>query len=326
MNVKMYLKNNMITKKAYSSLKKKFDTNRKNKRLRYHGSFENRSSGYNKLCIILAGYKKYLMGDVFGRIENELPDDMDVCVVTSGKYDEEIAEICKENKWSYLSTKENHVGLVQNVAISLHPKAEFIFKLDEDIFITKDYFERMIGAYKRGQKGDYIPGVMAPILPINGYGYARVLNKLGLEEVFSERFGEIKIAASQNKKNTVKIETSPDIAKFFWGEGNIVPDIDAIDRQFREERLQELPCCIRFSIGAILFERELWEEMGMFEVDYSYDHMGADEVQLCEFCHIMSRPIMVSENIVVGHFSFGPQTEEMKEFYKEHPERFKMKE
>jgi hypothetical protein len=51
--------------------------------------------------------------------------------------------------------------------------------------------------------------------------------------------------------------------------------------------------------------------------------MGADEVNLCTFCMLQSRPIMVSENVVVGHFSFGRQTEEMKKYYLEHPEKFK---
>lgn len=322
MKIKEQLRKNTVTKGAYLYLKNISEKKKKNRRLKYHGVFEDRSKGKNKLCVILAGYKKFLMSDVFSRIEKEMLEDIDVCVVTSGKHDEEIANICKKNGWSYLSTKENHVGLVQNVAINHHPNAQYIFKLDEDIFITKDYFSRMLEAYKHAQKGDYIPGVIAPLLPINGYGYVRILDKLALGGLFTERFGEIKIAASQNKLNTVMIETSPEIAKFFWGEGDYVPDIDSIDRQFRDEVMQELPCCIRFSIGAILFKRELWEKMGMYEVDYSYDHMGADEVQLCEFCHIMSRPIMVSENIVVGHFSFGPQTEEMKEFYRHHPERF----
>ena len=87
----------------------------------------------------------------------------------------------------------------------------------------------------------------------------------------------------------------------------------------------ERPCAIRFSIGAILFKRELWKDMGFFDVDRSANAlfmMGRDEMKLCEYCVMNSKPIMVSENIVVGHFSFGAQTEGMKEFYNEHPERF----
>jgi hypothetical protein len=36
--------------------------------------------------------------------------------------------------------------------------------------------------------------------------------------------------------------------------------------------------------------------------------------------------MIVAHNTVVGHFSFGPQTEAMKEFYHDNPEYFEIRE
>ena len=44
--------------------------------------FIDRSKGYEKLCIILAGYKPTLWEDVFGRLAAFIPDDIDVCIMT----------------------------------------------------------------------------------------------------------------------------------------------------------------------------------------------------------------------------------------------------
>ena len=66
--------------------------------------------------------------------------------------------------------------------------------------------------------------------------------------------------------------------------------------------------------------------MGYFDVDRKAKYMmGKDEIKMCEYCMLNSRPIMVSDNIVVGHFSFGTQTQGMIEYYNEHPERFALK-
>ena len=227
--------------------------------------------------------------------------------------------MCEENGWSYLSTKENNVALVQNVAISKLKQAKYIFKLDEDILLTEGYFEKMKLAYEHAWKhSEYRPGVIAPIIPINGYAHMRVLEKLKLKEIYEEKFEKPLYSAGSFRQ----IENNPEVAKFFWGEGGFVPGIDELNRRFSEEKIEERPCPIRFSIGAIMFEREFFENMGMFRVKRSSNQMGADEEQICAFSIASSRPIMVSENIVVGHLSFGTQNVEMKKYYEEHKSLF----
>lgn len=318
MSIKDIIKTNAITRPVYSIYKR----NKIKNKFRFHGQFIDRSTGSESLCIILAGYKQFLYKDVFERIERFIPKNIDVCVVTSGLYSKEMELKCANNSWSYLSTKENNVNLVQNIAIQKHPKAKWIYKLDEDIFITANYFEKMMVAFNVAKEGKFNPGIIAPIIPLNGYGFNRILEKLGIEDIYEKMFGKIKIAASENIENTVAVETSSDIAKFFWGEGNYVPKIDEINTFFEKEDVCVLPCPIKFSIGAILFERSLWESMGYFDVNLHSSAMGADEAQLNRFCNLHSKPIMVSENVVVGHFSFGQQTSCMKEYYINNIQKF----
>ena len=318
MNWKKNIKNSHLTKGMFQTYKNVQKNYKRYERLKYHGKFIDRSKKFDKLCIVLAGYKEYLYPAVFGRLEVYIEQGIDVCIITSGKWSQEIDALCKKNSWSYLSTKENDVSLVQNVAISLHPHAKYIFKLDEDIFITKAYFSKMLKAYQHAKYGFYNPGVIAPIIPINGYGYVRILYKEDCAQEYIKRFGQIKFSSTPESP----IQNNSSVAKFFWGEGNIIPCIDELNEKYGMDELEEKPCSIRFSIGAILFERQLWEDMDFFRVVKGTNSLGVDEADMCNFCCFTSRPLMVSENIVVGHLSFGPQNEAMKQYYSEHQDLF----
>lgn len=311
--IKNFAKNNRFLSPYYDKIK----VYRRDRLLYGKHKFEDRSKGSRRLCIILAGYKDYLYPAVLGRVAKYAPDDMDVCICSSGLFSEELSCICREHNWSYLSTKRNNISLIQNIAIRLHPQAEFIYKLDEDIFITNNYFNRLHKAYIHSCQSQYFPGVVAPLIPINGYGHMRILEKLGLLSEYENMFETPKYAAGPKRK----IECSPEAARFFWGEGGQIPSVDEIDKRFSNNESEERPCPIRFSIGAILFKRELWERMEYFPVDSGIG-LGKDEIRLCSYCCTASRPLMVSENIVVGHFSFGKQNNEMKDYFLSHKDIF----
>lgn len=271
--------------------------------------FEDRSKGSDRLCIVLAGYKEYLYPAVFGRLNRFAPKDIDICILTSGRYSNNVAELCAENGWSYLYTRKNNVSLIQNIAIDLHPFAEYIFKLDEDIFVTEGYFENMLRAYHHAENGDYIPGVLAPLIPINGYGHMRILEKLELVDEYTKLFEKPKYTHGNDRL----LESNVEAAQYFWGVHGSVPSIDEMNARFSKETLAELPCAIRFSIGAIMFKRSFWKEIKLFPTREG--NMATDEKYLCRSCCTLSRPLMVSENVVVGHLAFGPQNAAMKEFY-----------
>ena len=163
---------------------------------------------------------------------------------------------------------------------------------------------------------------MAPLIPINGYGHVRILQKLGLENIWKEKLGEIKMAGRAEFARP--IEKNPQAAKFFWGDGDVVPSIDELNRQFQKELPSFGICPIRFSIGCILFSRSVWEHMGMFTVPKKGNGMGLDEEQLCAYCVNYSRVMVVSENTVVGHLSFGAQNKEMEAYYLSNADKFKI--
>lgn len=293
------------------------------RRYRLHGkyTFEDRAKGSDRLCIVLAGYKEYLYPAVLGRLKKFAPPDMDICMMSSGLYSQELSRRCAENGWSYLSTKNNNVSLIQNIAIHLHPQAVYIFKLDEDIFITEGYFENMLRAYRHAEEGDYEPGVMAPILPINSYGNLRVLEKFDLVETYAKRFEKPKYAFDANKM----FYKNPEVAKFFWGEGGYVPSIDEMNKTVSEEPLVEHACAVKFSIGAIMFTREFWEGFGQYPVTLlggSGGNMAIDERAIIIYSFIESRPLMVTDNVIAGHLAYTPQNAAMKEYYLSHKEKF----
>ena len=285
--------------------------------------FEDRSKGSKTLCIILSGYKEFLWDKVFERIERFSNDEMDICIVSSGLYSNRLSEIAKRNNWSYISTKKNSVCLAQNMALKLFPNADYIYKLDEDIFITKNYFKALKETYDEVQEnGDYHVGFVAPLIPINGYGHLNLLKKLDLVDYYNEHFEKAVYAAGPDRM----IENNAEVAKFFWGgdEEGKFPHIDDLDEFLNNSSFSYSSCPVKFSIGAILFHRKLWEEMPYFRVDITKG-MGVDERQICSHCVLASKAMIISENTCVGHLSFGMQNEGMKKYFEEHPERFDIK-
>ena len=304
----------------YNYLKQIYKKIEKKRRLKGKYLFESRKKDYSQMCMIIAGYKPFLYEAIFQRIINFIPKNIDVCIVSSGKYDEDLSKIAKNNDWSYLSIKRNCVSLAQNITIKLFNKAEYIYKLDEDIFVTEGYFETLLKTYQHCEKeGEYQVGFVAPTIPINGYGNMKILNRFNLIKTYTEKFEKPLYAAGKHRK----IESDPEVAKFMWGKGNYLPNIDEMNQQMKNDEFSYSACPIRFSIGAILFKRTLWEDMQFFKVKRG-NCLGLDEEQICAFCMTSSRAIIVSNNTVVGHLSFGKQNEEMKKYFMENKEKFEI--
>lgn len=269
----------------------------------------------------MAGYKPYLFEDIFARVKAFAPKELDICIASSGLFDETLNKIAAENDWSYLSTAQNNIPLVQNLAIAIHENANFIFKMDEDIFVTAGCFETMLKTYNHVQtRGHYNVGFVAPLIPINGYCHIQLLEKLGLLETYEKTFEPVLYGAQPHRM----IEKSPDVAKFFWGEGGTIPSIDAMNAAFQIQKMSYSICSIRFSIGLILFHRDLWRAMGGWQMPPPNNPgLGTDEAQICQFCVAVSLAMVVAENAVVGHLSFGQQNAAMKEYYLSHREIFR---
>ena len=276
-------------------------------------NFIDRRKKTDKLLVILAGYKEIVWECVFPRVVKYVPDDIDVCIVTSGLENEKLKIMCSENGWSYMSTIKNHVSLVVNLAVYLHPEAKYIYKMDEDMFLTKGVFETMLETYKKVEQ-NYEVGFVTPLIPINGYGYVRLLELFDAVSLWEERFGELKYTDCYCHHRT--IHDDPQAARFMWGEDNpAMGSIDTMNSILQNKDFMYSICPIRYSIGFILFHRNNWVRMGMLPVPKDCN-MGSDEIYICKFCMMQARVMAVAENTVVGHFNYGgPQTKAMEEYY-----------
>lgn len=285
--------------------------------------FLNNSKKSDTVCLILAGYKQFTWSIVFKRINKFCPKNIDVCIVSSGLYSEELKNYSEKYGWSYISMKRNCVTQALNSAINCFPNAQNIFKIDEDIFITDGFFETLPKVFEEASQ-EYFPAFSAPLIPINGYGYRRILEHLKLTNVYENKFEYPKVSAGIN----MQVENNPDVAKFFWGEDNIIPQIDELNKKIKNEISIENNygvCPIRFSIGAIYFKRSLLEQYGWFPV-HKGNGMGKDEEFICNLATVNSKVIIVSEKQVVGHLSFGKQNKTMEDYYLQNKEKFDLKE
>lgn len=282
--------------------------------------FEDRKKDLSKVCFVLSGYKEFLWENVFERLRRFVPDDVEVCILSSGLYSKRLSEIAGENGWSYLSTEMNDITLIQNIAIRLYEKAEWIFKMDEDIFLTENCFEKMMQTQIRVEEQEpYKVGFTAPLIPVNGYGHIRILDFLGKRQRYERKFERVFYGCHPESM----LEKDIEAAQFFWGMGGEIPQLDSLNDMFAGQEEYSV-CGIRFSIGFILFRRSVWEWMKGFSVTGGLD-LGVDEDELCRFCVSRSVAMIVAENTVVGHFSFKQQADAMREFYEKHQELFRIR-
>ena len=294
---------------------------------RHH--FIDRSRGSDKLCIVIAGYKEPLWDTVFGRLKAFLPKDVDVCIVTSGLENQQLMDIATAYGWSYLSTEINHLSLVQNVAIELHPHAQWIYKLDEDMFITRGFFEDLLKTYvELDSNSIYRPAFISPLINVSCYGHLRLLEKLDLLDDFRAT-GYTDVKLSDGLHHNRQIIDEPLVAEYLWGGSQpVLRNIDRLTEMFNEGNLNFSICPVRYSIGAILFTRGAWEEFGHFPITFvggSYG-LGDDEEHICNYACFTGRVMVVDENIVVGHLGYGgAQTKHMLDYYAVHRDQFILK-
>jgi hypothetical protein len=282
-------------------------------------TFVDRRKGTDKMLLALAGYKPNLWEIVFGRIGKFMPKDIDVCVVTAGKDDDAVRRLCADNGWSYLATATNNCCLAQNIAIELFPGAEWIYKLDEDMFICDGYFDGLYKAYLQAERSAYRVGLVAPLIPVNPHGNVLFLEKMGLIGEYEQRFGK----AYYDFKTHFEYNT--DETLFLWE--HTLP-LDRTAERFKQYAGYYV-APHRFSIGAILFKREIWENMGGFTVGGG-NGLGQDEQDFA--IHFLAQTrfcsYIVAENVLAGHYSFGKMTNKtlLDEFYAEHYADFDIQE
>lgn len=275
--------------------------------------FTDRSRGKKCLCYILAGYEAGLWKDTIGRIEAFQDKNVDYCLVLSGKYDRELDNVAERNGWSYLYTETNQVCFIQNLAIELHPSAEYIIKMDEDIFIGKDFFHQMIKNYRRiEEEGEYRIGFVVPVVPLNCCGYASYIDLVGKREEYEKKFGRAYKSRFSAVFNVVET------AEFLWDTMDTFDDM--VNRFLENEGYDILNCY--YNIGCIMFSRQRWMLMGKWPEYPEESGMGRDEAYICQDNVNKDLAIYELKNVLAGHLAFGHQKKRMIKYYEEHAEKF----
>jgi hypothetical protein len=289
---------------------------------RLHDSyrFDDRRTGASVLVCMLAGYKPELWPYVMPRFRAALPEGADICLLTPGKRSEDLAMLCRREGWSYLSTSTNDVALAQNVCYRLHDAAGMIVKLDEDMFLLDGSIAVLLDEYHAiKNEGAVDPGMVAPMIPLNGFCYRHLLNMLDLLDAFEARFGRARLTTAG-----MPVQTDAEAARWIWE--HTAPLEETAGRLAGMER-HRLLCPIQFSIGLIAFERSFWQQIGYFAVNRrrllaGISTLGGDEAYLCAQAMERSRPIVVTTAALAGHFSFGPQYAAQRTLLAQRPDLF----
>lgn len=250
--------------------------------------------------------------------------NIDVCVVSPWKKDLKLIEYCKNFWWSYLYTKDNKLALAQNLAIKIHPNAEFVYKMDEDIFITKWFFSKLKEKYILScDISEFNPWWIAPVININAFTYSYFLSTINKREDFVKKFWKLKQDACYQIRQE-NIRYSWKIARYLWENSLNIDDVqkkyfDKIDisRNF-------ISNSVCFSIWCFMFKRNLREDLnsgGWFKVSIDGE-LAKEEQQFLSYGVWKSKPIIMCENCLVWHFWFWPQKQEMKKFFEDNIDLF----
>jgi hypothetical protein len=267
-----------------------------------------------KLLLIVIGFQPDYWKVLLKRIyviakENRVP----VCLCIPGvlKYKRELYSFCEEFNFSSLFINDDRLGRAQNIAIKLFPEAELIYKIDEDIVIGRGFFKNMNAILEKAEKNErYKIGFVCPLINDNTFSYIYYLNSINKISEYETVFGKALFGMGQ-------IHSNPSAAVFIW-ETLETQTFDQMEHNlYVLNQGKYVVCPQRFSIGAILFRREIWEKMGMFTVGRDKE-TGLEERDFCAFCMDSGYRIVCDLDAFVGHLGYFTQKEACKKYFLDH--------
>ncbi len=284
--------------------------------------FINRSKGAENLLLILAGFQPEYWDVLLGRVNavaKQFKEPMDICIcVPSADKDGKLRVIAEKYGWSYLRIKQDLLGRVQNIAIKIHPNANYIFKIDEDIVLPNSYFDNLKAAYHNAEEKFHTAiGFIGPCINLNPYSVLPFVEGINKSDEFVSTFGKYTLRPHWLRADIYK---NVDLALWLWKYS--VP-FDKVASELEINNKGKLSLCPhRYCIGAFLFERQVWNDMGYFTVGCNVT-LGLEEADFCAYCCKNMLGIAVAEDIMVGHLGFNIQKKPLYDFFVENIESFK---
>ncbi len=209
-----------------------------------------------------------------------------------------------------------------SVSEALHDQLreyDYICKVDDDAFpITPGWLDTMWQTWTDGiaRYGDKL-GYVTPLLNNNCWGFPEVLKVLGLEETyFSQIARPHRVGGETLEKDRRVLPAdqifaggfgtiwgSTDIARWLHEETTLKPD------RYIEATKDLEPTLVdseeRYSIGCLLFRRELWAGMD--------DGTNDDEEMIYRHCRDQGLKIVCARSVPFVHLTYYPQKDELRD-------------
>ncbi|MEZ5856455.1 MAG: hypothetical protein R3D67_17535 [Hyphomicrobiaceae bacterium] len=282
-------------------------------------SFEDRRTGSSQLICIVAVNKQDIWPLVLPYIEEAAKGDY-VCIISPGLYDHGLSHLCEQWGWSYLSTATRDANLAQNICFWLHQEAQLIVKIDEDMILPPNAIADLVQRYQAISAGSEItPGVVAPMVPLDGLSYRYLLQSLNLLKAFELRFGKAMLHAEDSV-----ISRNIEAAIWIWENTSPLGRTANLLAEMPEHLIY---APIVLNPGMIVFERSFWDDMGYLPVFrrrliFGQDSIATDRHFISSRAVTMSRPVVITSHVLVDRFSFSAQYQKMLKLFQENPETF----
>ena len=289
--------------------------------------FDNRKADSENLLMVLLGFQPFYWGVVLDRVKRNVEQFKEgiyvcLCVPCGANVDAwgGARLFAEKYGFSFLRIKDDLLAQAQNTAIQLHPRAKWIFKIDEDIILPDQYFAHLKAAYiKADAELRCKVGFIGPLINLNGVCSPLFMEQLGVMNEWISRFGKYRLYSNFM---SAPVHKSPEAARFIW---SYTLPFDEVAEKIRASKCEDIDVAYtRYSIGAILCTRSFWEEIGYFALS-PIGHGAYEEKQMNSFCQLNMCSIGIARKILVGHLGFHLQKQACREFFEEHLNEIKHK-
>jgi hypothetical protein len=190
---------------------------------------------------------------------------------------------------------------------------DLVCKVDDDAFpIASGWLDGLIDCWKGASEQSNRPlAYVTPLINNNTWGFPQTLDAMGLREVFlasaarEHRTGDgtpespIRLISS-SEIHGLMIWSYPYVAR--WLHARTTLDPDRFIAATRDLSNVEVPNQERYSIGCILFRKELWPRIG--------DGGSDDEHMLHQYCKRTNERIVCARSVPFVHLAYFTQREE----------------
>ena len=180
------------------------------------------------------------------------------------------------------SSTYNQLALIQNEVIE-RLKADYYIKIDDDILVSENWTDGFTGVYERNYKTMCFGSV---IIPINGFGWVPFLEIMNLTEKFKAEFPE---EALRQDCYNVPVYNNAKANEFIWNNCLAIDNTAKVFVSNQQGNFKDLICPHRYSIGAIVFSHQRWQEMGGWKVQAGYNNVLKNQQRLNNVANFINK-------------------------------------